>query len=377
LIDEAAMPFTEDDVRAAGRAIALRDEQVEGLLAVLRARRAHAAPPPGQHRPERARFDIVHVLWYAGTLIVMGAMTLFSTLAFEALGGPALTVTALVYAALFLLAGHHLWHRRSLRIPGGLMITVAVAMAPLAVYGVQDAFGWWGDGGDPGRYRDFFAWIKSSWLPMEAATVVAALVVLRFYRFPFTVAILSIALWFMSMDLTPWLLHGRDMTWEETWTARRAVSMAFGIAMIGTAWFIDLKRDTRLDFAFWLHLYGALAFWGGLTVAESSGELAKAFYCLINIGLVLLSVFLLRPVYALFGAIGISVYLGHLAGKVFANSLLFTFALSLIGVAIIGAGLLLHRHRAALSAWMTKSLPQTLRKLRPPHADAALRMEHA
>src|SRR5918998_6037432 len=159
------MPFTEDDVRAAGRAVALRDEQVEGLLAVLRARRAHAVPPPGQHRPERARFDIVHVLWYAGTLIVIGAMTLFSTLAFEALGGTALTVTALVYAALFLLAGHHLWHRRSLRTPGGLMIAIAIAMAPLAVYGVQEALGWWGDAGRPERYHHFYTWVKSSWLP--------------------------------------------------------------------------------------------------------------------------------------------------------------------------------------------------------------------
>jgi hypothetical protein len=370
------MSFTEEDIRVAGGAIALREDQVDGLLAVLRAR--HAGTPasiPRQGR-ERVRFDLVHLLWYTGALIIMGAMSLFSTLAFEMMGGRALTITALVYAALFVMAGHHLWHRRSLQTPGGLLIAVAVAMAPLAVYGIQDASGWWGDGGDPGRYRDFFVWIKDSWLPMEIATVIAGLVALRFYPYPFIVAVLAIALWFMSMDLTPWLIHGRDMSWSDTWTARRAVSMIFGIVMIGAAWFVDLKRDPRQDFAFWLHLYGLLAFWGGLTISESSSEVAKALYCLINIGLVLLSVFLMRPAYALFGAIGVSVYLGYLANKVFANSLIFTFALSLIGVAIIAVGLVLHRHRKSLSAWMTDHLPQTLKKLRPPHAGVT-RLEHA
>src|SRR5918998_1363318 len=159
------MSFTEDDIKAAGRAIALREDQVEGLVAVLRARHAGSPAVVVHASPERVRFDIVHVLWYAGALIVMGAMTLFSTLAFEAMGGTALTVTALVYAALFLLAGHHLWHRRSLRTPGGLMIAIAIAMAPLAVYGVQEALGWWGDAGRPERYHHFYTWVKSSWLP--------------------------------------------------------------------------------------------------------------------------------------------------------------------------------------------------------------------
>jgi AhpC/TSA family len=45
----------------------------------------------------------------------------------------------------------------------------------------------------------------------------------------------------------------------------------------------------------------------------------------------------MRRVYAVFGALGISIYLGHLADVVFKDSLLFPFALSLIGIAIIAA----------------------------------------
>jgi hypothetical protein len=368
------MSFTEADIRVAGGAIALREDQLDELLAALRARQA-PMKPDAVFRPahERVRFDLVHILWYSGALIVMGAMGLFSTMAFELMGGQALTIIALVYAALFVAAGHHLWHRRSLRAPGGLMIAIAVAMAPLAVYGIQEALGWWGDAGRPERYHHFYTWVKSSWLPMEIATVAAGLIALRFYPFPFIVAVIAFALWFMSMDLTPWLLQDEQLSWA----ARRRVSLIFGLAVLSVAWFVDLKRDQRQDFAFWLHLCGLLAFWGGLTFADSSSEIAKAIYCLINVSLILLSVFLMRRAYALFGAVGVAIYLGHLANKVFEDSLLFPFALSLIGVGIIATGLVLHRHRPSLSAWMTNRLPDTLKKLRPPHADAATRMEHA
>ena len=366
------MPFTEDEIRNAGRAIAASKEQVDALLIVLRARQATQERAPAAPVYERVRFDLVHLLWYAGALIVIGAMGLFTTLAFDQMGGRALTVTALVYAVLFTAAGHYLWHSRALTTPGGLMIAIAVAMAPLAVYGAQDAMGWW-SGGNPGRYRDFYVWVKSSWLPMEIATVAAGIVALRFYPFPFIVAIIALALWFMSMDLAPWLLAQEDFSWAQ----RRRVSMAFGLAVMAIAWLVDLKRDQTQDFAFWLHLSGILAFWGGLTLSESDSELAKAMYCLINVALIGLSLFLMRRVYAVFGALGVSLYLGHLAAKVFADSLLFPFALSLIGVGIIGAGLILHRHRPRLSAWMSDRLPEPLKTLRPPHAAAATAMEHA
>ena len=256
------MTFDEADLRAAGNAIALPQDQLDGLVTVLRARRAAAPSAPASPRTyEHVHFDLVHVLWYTGALIVIGAMGLFSTLAFELMGGPALTITAIVYAALFAAGGHYLWHKRSLPTPGGLMITVAVAMIPLAVFGIQDSFGWWGDAGRPDHYRGFYTWIKSSWLPMEVATVVAGLVALRYYPFPFIVAVIAFALWFMSMDLTPWILHGRDMSWSETWTARRVVSMTFGLAVMTIGWLVDLRQNSKQDFAFWLHLFGVMAFW--------------------------------------------------------------------------------------------------------------------
>jgi hypothetical protein len=243
-----------------------------------------------------------------------------------------------------------------------LLITVAVTMAPLAVYGVQDALGWWGYG-DPGTYRDFFRWIKGSWLFMDFAAVVAAAVALRFYRFPFIVMPLAIALWFMSMDLAPWLF---GETWAD-WEKRKTLSTGFGLAVLALAWLVDLRA--RGDFAFWLHLFGLVTFWGGLTVMDSNSELSKAIYCVINIVLVLFSIFMQRRAYAVFGALGVASYLGHLSYRVFKDSLLFPFALSLIGVAVIVIGLIYFRRRQLVEAWLAQNLPPAVHALRPAHAE--------
>jgi hypothetical protein len=349
------MRYSTDDLRAAAAAGVIEPGQLESLLTFLGARQAGApeAPMPGP------KFDVVHLLWYAGALVVISAMGLFSTLAFSQMGGPALTATALVYAALFAAAGQHLWTVRNLRTPGGLSIAVAVSMAPLAVYGVQDAYGLWGQFGKPGTVHDFYVWIKGSWIFMEIATIAAATIALRIYRFPFIVLLMAVALWFMSMDIVPWITGTKFGDWE---TSRR-VSVWFGLGILVVAVIVNLRQRSG-DFAFWLYLFGVLTFWGGITASSNGSNLDKALYCALNVGFLLLSVCLARRVFAVFGTIGIAIYLGDLADKLFKDSLLFPFALSLIGVGIIALGLYYNRHQAAIGGWVDARLPAPLKRLR-------------
>src|SRR5918994_1909150 len=116
-----------------------------------------------------------------------------------------------------------------------------------------------------------------------------------------------------------------------SWHLRKLVSVWFGLGMIIVAWTVDVR--SRGDFAFWLHLFALLALWGGLTSMGGGGELSRAVYCLINVGLIGLGLFLQRRVYALFGGLGVAVYLHHLAEWVFEDSLLYPVALSMIGPA--------------------------------------------
>ena len=352
------MPYSISDLRGAANAGAIGAAELERLLAFL-----SKSPESASDASPAARFDAAHLLWYAGALIVIGAMGLFSTVAFSQIGGRALTVCAIAYAIGFTAAGHYLWHGKNLRVPGGLLVAVAVSMAPLAVYGIQDELGWWGKFGKPGTVHDFYIWIKGSWLFMEIATVAAGAVALRFYRIPFIVLLIAVALWFMSMDLTPWFSTVDHLDFE----MRRKVSIWFGLLVLAVAWTVDY-RSRNGDFAFWLHLFGLLAFWGGITSSESATELGRALYCLFNAGLLVLAVLLMRRAYAVFGALGVSFYLGHLADVVFKDSLLFPFALSLIGIAVIAAGLFYHRKELAIAAWLSAHLPAALLRLRPVSA---------
>jgi hypothetical protein len=101
---ELAMAYSESDLRAAAAAGMLDTAQLDRLLAFLQ---QHASPAAAHGAPA-PRFDVAHLLWYAGALIVITAMGLFSTLAFSQMGGVALSITAVVYAAAFAAAGHYL-----------------------------------------------------------------------------------------------------------------------------------------------------------------------------------------------------------------------------------------------------------------------------
>jgi hypothetical protein len=347
----------EIDLLGAARAAGVIDEPTYDRLVDFMAARRAAEPPA----TPAARFNIVNVLWYMGALIVLGAMSLFSTSAFGLWGPGGLIGTSLAYGVVFTAAGAFLW-RRGLRTPGGLLVACAVGMTPLLIFAVQLLNGH--DPTDATPYKDFYVWVRSSWLPMELGTIAAALTALLFFPFPFLTMIIAFSLWFMSMDLTPWLLDSEVFSMQQ----RANVSLLFGLAVIAVAWLVDLKRWRNGDFAFWLHLFGIMTFWGGLTAQHSGSEVGKAIYFLVNLGLVALALVLMRRVYAVFGGIGMSTYLGYLASEVFKDSILFPFALSAVGLLVIAAGLLFHRFGPRLAAFVDEALPDYVRELRPAHA---------
>lgn len=351
---------TESDLQKAVAAGLLSAEQRTRILDFLKSPEAAAgaaeAPP--------AQFSLTHVLWYGGALIIMAAMGLFSTEAFALLGGWALFAIGATYALGLWFIGRYLWQVRGLRVPGGLLIAASVSMVPLMIYGIQDALDLWRFAqGRPGSYRDFFPYVHGSWLYMEIATVLAALLALRFYKVPFLLLVAGIALWFMSMDIAMWFTPSPDDYGD--FETRRMVSIVFGLAVIAVAWGIDLARPRGADLAFWLHIFGALTFWGALTASPDSTALLRFVYLLINLVLIGFALFMDRRIYAVAGALGVAIYLGYLAYDVFSDMILFSFALSAIGLGVIGLGLWLNRHHGALSAALDARTPAALRWLRP------------
>ncbi len=342
-----------DAIHAAGL---ISTEQREAITTFLKQRTEPA--------PSQPRFDLTHVLWYAGALIIMGAMGLFTTRAFNDMGGWALTLCGATYAIGGMFLGHYFWHAKNLRIPGGLLIAIAVSMVPMMIYGVQDALDLWKYAqGDPGQYKNVFPYIHGSWLYMEIATIIAAFIAVYRYPFSFILLIASIAGWFMSMDLAMWITGKPNDYWDMD--TRRMISIIYGLVMIALAWVLDLRRNKTTDLPFWLHIFGAMTFWGGLSLSDGGTPFEKFLYCLICIALIGFSLFLNRRIYAVFGTLGVAIYLGYLANDVFKDTILFSFALSAIGLAVIVLGLYLNRNREKFVAAFDAMLPDAVKRLRP------------
>src|SRR5438876_2856268 len=102
------------DLDGAVREGILSPAQADKLIAFLAG--SAAAVAPGGAEP---RFSFVHVLYYLGGMIAIGAMALFMTLGWNALGGWGGFVTAVLYAMLGRALTRCVLGRKQLEIPGG------------------------------------------------------------------------------------------------------------------------------------------------------------------------------------------------------------------------------------------------------------------
>jgi hypothetical protein len=306
----------------------------------------------------RPRFDVAHLAYYLGAMVVISAMTWFMTLAWERFGGWGIFGTSLAYAAVLGGAGWAMWQRRDLRVPGGMLVSAAVCMTPLVVYGFERATGLWLQKA-PGQYEDFYRWIQGGWFLMEIVTLAAGILALYFVRFPFITAPMAFTLWFMSMDITP-LIYGEHYYEAQGY---QTISIVFGLVMLLGSFLVDQR--TEEDYAFWGYLFGMLTFWGGLTALEGGSELEWFGYGAINLGLMLLSVLLQRRVFMVFGALGVFGYVGHLAWTIFEDSLIFPFVLSGVGLVIIALGILYARNAARLENAIISTVPAGMRSWLP------------
>jgi len=329
----------------------LDDAVEEDIITAEQAQRLHdylqALPGTGPV------FNFTNVLYYLGGLIAIGAMTLFMNLGWEAFGGWGIFFTSLAYAGVGLkLAG--LFQGKGHAVPAGICATFTVALTPLAIYGLQQALGLWPD---ESVYREYHRYIKWHWLYMEFGTLAAGLAIAWRYRYPFLVMPIAVTLWYMSMDIAV-MVMGEEYDFQ----FRAQFSMYFGLLMVLAAFWVDFRSAEKADYAFWLYLFGVLTFWGGMTAQESDSELSKFVYFCVNLLMIAAGTVVVRRVFVVFGAIGVCLYLGHLAWDVFEDSWMFPITLTAIGLSIIYLGIMWQKHEKALTAAARSLLPRGLRE---------------
>lgn len=337
------MDVTKQQLKDAAAQNIISEQQSDALYAFLKDRATNTAT-----------FTLTHILYYLGGLLAIGAMTLFMTMGWEAFGGAGIFWISLLYAGAGLKLTQ-LLAARDLQVPAGICATFVVCLVPLAIYGLQQWLGFWPD---ESVYRDYHRYIKWHWLFMELGTLAVGAIVVWHYKYPFLIMPIAATLWYMSMDITA-MLAPDGMNWE----LRRLVSLYCGLVMIALAFWVDIRSRFRADYAFWIYLFGVMAFWGGLSAQFGSSGFSRMLYFGVNVGLILIGGAIIRRVFVVFGALGCFIALSQLAFYTFSDSWMFPIALTVLGFAIIGLGIVWQKYEKAISDRVRSVLPAPVREL--------------
>jgi hypothetical protein len=326
------MKLTKEDLRWAVSKGLLEQNQLDSLWNGLE-----------DHTKESAPSQLIQIFYYIGAMIILGAMTFFMTSGWDSFTGLEITLIALTYFLFFFALGYYFWHYSNLYYPGGLLFTLAVCTVPLILYGIEKFLGPWAYSGS---YEDFFQ-TNGSWLAIELGTFAAGLIVLRFINFPFLIVPTAISGWAFVVNFANYLAPNSDHAYFLT-------SLAFGLFLIIMGYCYDKKAEK--DYSFWLYLIGLVSFYVGLFEVFQYGQAIRFLLCVVSFAMILLSVILNRTVFLVFGAFGIFAYLANLAWGIFANSILFPFALSFFGVAIIFFAIFYNRYRSRIEQTILRFL---------------------
>jgi hypothetical protein len=316
-----------------------------------------------QSYADRPRFDVTHIGYYFGALIVMLAFAWFIFEGYDRYGGTALLMIAPSYALLFILAGGWLWKRPGLKIPGGLLYTLAVCMVPIAVYGFQESMGWFPIGNvreiaDEAAKLDFLKQQQFCGIWIAASAFLAGMLAIVLRRFSYLAVPTVVGFVWTWLHIVMVMSGGQPSDWTMS-----THLMLSGLFVLVVGFMVD--RRTQEDFAFWVYLLGAGHFWIGLTSFPEDDELAWVAYVFVNLLMMVASILLQRRMFLAFGALGVFIYLGHLGFEVFQNSLIFPFVLSFIGLAIMGVAVWYQKHRQGVDEAVIGTLPESVRKRLP------------
>ena len=310
----------------------------------------------GEHRHVAPSPNPTSILYYLGGCIAIGAMTIFMNLGWETFGGHALSAIALSYGLVTLLLAEY-FQKNSLTIPAGIMAALTVSMVPLFAYGIRSVLGYFDT---DTTYRIFHRNVDARWIIIELSTVLAGLLVMLRYRIGFILLPLCVALFYLSMDLVPFLYYPEHFLMG----FYPRVAVWFGLCMLVAALVTDLHDHSSQDFAFWLYLFGVLTLWVGISVESSSLLSAKLLYIGFNLLLIVVGTCLMRKVFLVFGGLGLLIMLGDLSRTIFRDSIGFPFSLTVLGLLTIGIGLWWQRYERAIQVRVARVLPPALVTLR-------------
>lgn len=336
------MKYTDKDLDLAVKNNIFTLEQKETFVTFIKEQNSESNP-------------LQKFLFYTGALIIISGMTWLLGTCWADMDYAALLAISTVYFVVFTLAGVGVTRKLNIALGGNLLFCIAITVVPMIVYSILNLTGVWS--GD--KYGDFYIWVRGKWIVLELSTIAVALLFLIKVRFHFIVFLISFCLWYLSMDIVPMIYRENWIGWFE----RANISKIFGILMLTAGYLLHLKK--KRDYAFWLYLFGLFTLTFGFSFFYNANFPGFIILLLIHIAMCFVSLFLEEPVFMVFGAIGIGEFLSRMSYKLFKDSMLFPFALTLLGVVIIVIGIIYQKNRRKIEDAINKLIPEGAKKLRP------------
>lgn len=321
-----------------------------------------------ERKQREARWNGSTVVTYGAGLITIAACTLFSTLALEKWGMTVLFELSLMYL-LASLACTFWFNAHAHRVPANFFASLFVAMVPMLVFSIQNMMGLWPLGHTP-QLHDLYHVFDKRWFVIEISTLVAALMVLAYFKRSFLIVPVLLSSFLMAIDLLPNLILNMDIDPYSAagWNMRQAIALIFGFAVLVLGFVVDMQTTRKRDYAFWLYTFGLLCFCSALATyfvldprnAFSSSYIGKTIYFVMNILLLLLSAALQRRVFALAGAFGAALVMGQVAWTMFHDSFAFVGALIALVFAYLMVAMWWSHNEHRVSNRLRSLLPDAL-----------------
>ncbi len=314
----------------------------------------------------RRGFNAVNVAYWAGGIAVLVAFAWMLIARWAVLGaGGVLGVTA-VYAALFALTARTL-HRQGFRTASGVATVLVVGMAPVITWSLLSLAGLW-DLTPPVRGGNLLppvnsGWDDLRWLPIDLATILAALIALRRVRYAVLALPIALATFAVAVHSLP-LVFEQEMA--GLLAPRVGLLVATIVLVVGYA--VDIRTRDGEDYAGWFYAVGVfalipslLSFWGESRLIVAHATLG------ISLLLTYAALRMRRRLFLVGALIGFLAYLTYLTFDVFRTELSYPIVLATLGLLTI-----------VLAVWVQRRFPGFARRMdradrQPiPHAQLVL-----
>jgi hypothetical protein len=281
------------------------------------------------------KFQLSHILYNLGGFLILASMLWFFR-KYWSNGGSAIMFFSSVFAISCLVTGNTLSHKKDFKIPAEILISLAVYFVPLFIHGFQ-----------------LYNGLEDT-IYIELGAIIASVLALRYYKFPFLVFPLASSLWWLVIH---YFLLNFDNKINST--DEKIVSCIIGLITLIISYFVDRKYK-EFDFAFWGYLVGIISIWGVLI-----SDFLEFYYLVLNIFFMIISIYLRRKVFFAFGVIGAFGQLAHSFYVIFKGSFMLPLAVAIIGFLIIFLGIKYQRNRQKIEAFVENLFPRFLLKWRP------------